>query len=174
MYKFTSNTHGDIGLINGEESNLGYNHVLKLPIMFWLHNLQTGNENIFGCTEGPTSLEGDCEARNIEKLIEEAEELRGKLPLSIEDFNTESFLGGFSRFSDGYHRISYEFTLQEDQRLCLKKSSRGSTTSEQVLSLNPAESKILTFDYLKFLEGEPRLETVSNRVKYIANELGKV
>jgi hypothetical protein len=134
--------------------NLGYNSILKFPVVLWIHNLQTTRENIFSNFQIISGQVGDCE--DLTTTIEAAMQLANKLPLTTKEFNRAIMGDGFGYFYAGSNQFRYTFSLQNQGNLSLEgvrcgMRARPNEAATKFFDLSPEDSAELAVSYVDFV-----------------------
>ena len=145
-YNFSLNMHSDLVLTIGKLDpnweyssselpvfNLGYHHMLELPIVHWLYNLQIHKKNIFDKLDIKLGEKYDLDDRS-ERIVNEVSLLSHQLPLSNEDFNRELISIGVGWFHAGDNRTQYRWSVENDNLLLFKQNNN-------ILSFSAGESE---------------------------------
>ena len=157
--KFGLSYHGDLVLdVDNKWHNLGYNYLSKLPIMLFLNHKQNNFGNLFSKINMPEMNSEYIEDYELEVILEKANELSKRLPLSIKEFNYEININCLSRFNDGLFNEAYDFSTDENKILLLSKSYKDYESKEIILRLDKKNSESLAEKYFKFITDTIKLE----------------
>jgi len=162
MFKFSSNTHGDIILdFDGEVYDLGYNYTFNFPCLSWLYHTQSGQENYLFDKINPAPSNVNSE---IEEIIKNAIEMRTNLPLPEKDFTSELMFISMATFTSGSNRTFYNWQLEKG----ILKLSKHQT---QILELSPETNRKFIYDYYNFLQKEQYLAGATEMVGEVIRKL---
>jgi len=171
-FKFGLSHHGDVGLdIDDKGYNLGYNYLSELPIMLFLNHKQNNFGNLFKNVSMPKMNSDYIEDYELEEMLEKANGLSQKLPISVEEFNQEIRNNRLSNFNDGFFYESYNFSVNENSLLLLSRQYKNSDSKEVILRLDKKSSESLAETYFKFIADRTELEKFQGHLKRIFSKL---
>ncbi|MFQ5531592.1 MAG: hypothetical protein ACE5ES_03175 [Candidatus Nanoarchaeia archaeon] len=174
-FRFTQTSHRDTIIhYDGQQHNLSPHHILENTALFWLANLQRGRGNIFEDLDF-SQPEINWDTRELEELLETATFLVQTLPLPIESFNHEMLREGFSYFNNGPNSIFYQFKLEEDSILYLRRKFRDypKRGEETILALNASDTANLAKSYVQFVSEEEGYGRFQDEIQVLVNRLGE-
>ena len=154
-YNFEKNFHGDIIIsFKKDKYNLGSNYTCLQPIFSWLVHAQFTGENLFKDLKITHDEEVDFSKidNNFNGYLEEAIELKSKLPLSdIAYFIVESPIWYINNFQDGTNKLFYKWNVKSNGLELLCDSPEGEIF---LFNLNYEEHKKFALTHANYVINE--------------------